>query len=169
VCPGVWGGVQWNGPAYHPGLGTLFVNAVDWCSRFMRAEPVRRVPGRNYVGGVAAPDSAAKAGGWLTAVDARTGEVRWRYRSEAPLIAALAATGGGLVFTGELTGDFLALDAATGSVRYRFDTGGPIGAGVAVFASGGKERVAVLSGQPSRNFPTWRDPGSLRVLVFGLP
>jgi alcohol dehydrogenase (cytochrome c) len=78
-------------------------------------------------------------------------------------------TGGGLVFTGELTGDFLALDAATGAVLYRFDTGAPVGAGVAVFEAGGKQRVAVMSGRPSRNFPGWRDPGSPTVLVFGLP
>jgi alcohol dehydrogenase (cytochrome c) len=150
--PGPWGGIQWNGPAYHPGLATLFLNAVDWCGTFTAARQVRRVPGGNFVRGVVVQDPAAKAAGWLTAVDARTGGVRWRYRSSAPLTAAIAATGGGLVFTGELTGNFLALDAATGSVRYRFDTAGPIGAGVAVFATGGKQRVAVMSGRPSRSF-----------------
>src|SRR5439155_17886494 len=39
--------------------------------------------------------------------------LRWRYRSAKPMVAGVTATAGGLVFTGELTGDFLALDAET--------------------------------------------------------
>jgi len=31
-CPGTQGGTEWNGPAFHPTLNLLFVNAVDWCS-----------------------------------------------------------------------------------------------------------------------------------------
>lgn len=31
-CPGLFGGTEWNGAAYHPAENTLFVGAVDWCS-----------------------------------------------------------------------------------------------------------------------------------------
>lgn len=41
ACPGVLGGVEWNGPALHPTLNTLFVGAVDWCYEFWAAETVR--------------------------------------------------------------------------------------------------------------------------------
>src|SRR3989442_15112691 len=68
--------------------------------------------------------------GWITAVDAVTGKVRWRYRSSRPVVAAVTATAGGLIFAGELTGDFIALDAASGAVRYRFNTGGPHRGGI---------------------------------------
>jgi alcohol dehydrogenase (cytochrome c) len=168
ACPGFWGGVQWNGPAYHPGLQLLFVNAVDWCSTYKAIDEVRYIRGRNYLGGAAVLDPIEKASGWLTAVDAGTGAIRWRYHSPAPLVAAIATTAGSLVFTGELTGDFLALDARTGDVLYRFNTGGPVGAGVISYAVGGKQYVAVLSGRPSR-FATGREPGAATVLVFGLP
>jgi alcohol dehydrogenase (cytochrome c) len=83
-------------------------------------------------------------------------------------VAAIAATASGLVFTGELTGDFLALDAGTGKVLYRFDTGGPVGAGVVSYGLRGKQYVAVMSGRPT-HFPIGRDPGAATVLVFGLP
>ena len=33
-CPGLLGGMEWNGPAYDPGSNTLFVPAVDWCGIF---------------------------------------------------------------------------------------------------------------------------------------
>ena len=168
TCAGFWGGVEWNGPAYHPTLRTLFVNAVDWCSTFFVAQEVRHIPGRNYMGGRTVLDSIDKATGWLTAVDAASGSTRWRYRSAAPLVAALTVTGGGLVFTGELTGDLIALDARAGEVLYRFNTGGPIGAGVITYAVDRKQYIAVMSGRPSR-FSLGRDPGAPTVMVFGLP
>jgi alcohol dehydrogenase (cytochrome c) len=43
-CPGVQGGVEWNGPAYHPGLGLLYVNAIDWCT-LVRMQPTARIKG----------------------------------------------------------------------------------------------------------------------------
>jgi len=168
ACPGVLGGVQWNGPAYSPRLDMLFVNAVEWCSTFKVSDEVRHVPGRGYLGGSVDPDPMDKAAGWLTAVDAASGMVRWRYRSPAPLIAGLVTNAGDLVFTGELTGDFLALDAQTGAVLYRFNTGGPIGGGVISYAMDGTQYVAVMSGRPSR-FAVGRDPGAATVLVFALP
>ncbi|HET7113412.1 MAG TPA: hypothetical protein VFI57_07200 [Pyrinomonadaceae bacterium] len=30
-CPGVQGGVEWNGPAFHPATNLVFVNSTDWC------------------------------------------------------------------------------------------------------------------------------------------
>ncbi len=36
ACPGVQGGVAWNGPAFNPGTNRLYVNAIDWCGTFSR-------------------------------------------------------------------------------------------------------------------------------------
>ena len=72
ACPGVLGGVQWNGPAYHPGLNMLFVNAVDWCGTF-RKDKEFRPGGGFYMGGTVQNDPLEKAHGWLTALDAATG------------------------------------------------------------------------------------------------
>ena len=80
----------------------------------------------------------------------------------------MTTTAGGVLFTGELTGDFLALDAATGAVLYRFNTGGPIGGGIVTYAVGGKQYVAVAAGSPS-NFWVDRNPGAPTIIVFALP
>jgi alcohol dehydrogenase (cytochrome c) len=167
VCPGVLGGVEWNGPAYNPGANLLFVNAVDWCTTFALEDTVRYVPGQLYMGGSVDLDSTTSQG-WLTAVDAATGAVRWRYRSSKPMLAAVTTTAGDLVFTGEVTGDFLALDARSGDVVYRFNTGGPIGGGVVSYAVGGRQYVATTSGQPS-SFWVNEYPGSATIFVFALP
>ncbi len=62
------------------------------------------------MGGSFTPDPGEIGHGWLTAIDASTGAIRWRYRSRRPMLAAVTATSSDLLFTGELDGDFLVLD-----------------------------------------------------------
>ncbi len=147
VCPGSIGGIQWQGPAYNPMTGMLYAAAADWC--MITREPVEQ------------------SRGWLTAIDAASGKVAWRYPSERPMLSAVTTTSAGLVFAGEMTGDFLALDGKTGKVLYRFDTGGRITGGTPTYLAGGKQYVAVMSG--AANFFWHPDPGSSTVVVFGLP
>jgi alcohol dehydrogenase (cytochrome c) len=167
ACPGVLGGVQWSGPAYHPGTNLLVVPAVDWCSTFTAFEEPRYIPGKNYMGGVATRDPADASQGWLTAIDAGTGAVKWKYRSARPMVAAVTTTAGNLVLTGELGGDFLAFDARTGREVYRFNTGGPIGGGVVTYAAHGRQYIAVASGSPS-SFWVDANPGAPTVVIFAL-
>ena len=35
-CPGLLGGLEWNGPAFDPVNQQLFVSAVDWCGTFKK-------------------------------------------------------------------------------------------------------------------------------------
>ncbi len=166
VCPGLLGGVEWNGPAYHPGTGLLYVPAVDWCFRFALVpdDSVRTAPGDDFMGGTVDPDGTGQ--GWLTAVDVTNGSVRWRYRSALPMVAAVTATSGGLVFTGELTGDFIALEATTGKELYRFNAGAGLLGGIATYAVNGRQYVAATSGGGSSNFG---GSGSATLFVFTLP
>jgi len=167
VCPGPLGGVQWNGPAYNPRTNMLYVPSVDWCGTFKRAEALARIPGENYMGGSYTPDPVEQGRGWLTAVDASTGAIRWRYESRRPMLAAVTLTSTDLLFTGELDGDFLVLDARDGTVLYRFNTGGAMNGGVVTYQAGGKQYVAVTSGSATR---FWRAaPGSATVIVFSVP
>lgn len=168
ACPGIFGGVEWNGPAYNPLTKLLYVPAVDWCGTYTssRDEDVAFTPGLVYMGGVHRGDAAKQ--GWISAIDGASGEVRWKYKSPQPVIGAVTTTAGGVVFAGELTGHFLALDAKTGKVLHRFQTGGPIGGGLVSYEIGGKQHVAVTSGRPS---PFWwgGHAGSPTVFLFTLP
>jgi alcohol dehydrogenase (cytochrome c) len=167
VCPGVLGGVQWNGPAYVPSANLLVTPAVDWCSHYTLDAKISFVPGQYYMGGGATmkPD----ASGWLTAVDATTGAVKWKLHSARPMLAAVTPTAGGVIFAGELTGDLLALDAASGAVVTRLPVGGPLGAGIVTYEAAGKQYVAAVSGTPSGFWVSPNAPkGGPAITVFGL-
>jgi alcohol dehydrogenase (cytochrome c) len=163
ACPGPLGGVEWSGPAFDPATGLLFTPAVDWCMTFQLGETVKFVAGEQYMGGEVKPDDTSQ--GWLTAVDAATGEVRWRYRSSRPMVASVATTAGGLVLTGETTGDFVVFEAATGRELYRFNTGAAMGGGVLSYAVGGRQFLAAESARAGVFFGS---NGSPTVFVFGL-
>lgn len=166
ACPGVLGGVEWNGPAYNPGTNMLYTPAVDWCGTFTLAEEIRYIEGENYLGGEY--EFGEDSQGWVTAVDASYGTVRWDYRSDRPMVASVTTTAGGLVFTGELNGDFLALDAESGDVLFRFYTGGPIGGGLVTYEIDGRQYIAVMSGRPS-GFWVDEHAGSPTAFIFALP
>ncbi len=112
-------------------------------------------------------DPKEKWGGWLTAFDADTGAERWKYHSSAPLLAAVTATSGGLVFTGDLLGDVLAFDALSGKILWREHVGSPMGAGVVTYETSGHQRIAVAVGKPSVLWPL--ESETSRIIVFSLP
>jgi alcohol dehydrogenase (cytochrome c) len=168
-CPGPAGGVQWNGPAYSARDKLLFVNSVDWCSTIRLMEP-HYIEGLMYRGGSFTMAPKEEARGWTKAFDATSGTLVWSRNLPTPMLAALTPTAGGVVFTGDLLGDFLVLDARTGDTLYRFNTGGAVAGGISTYLVDGKQYVAVASGNSSRNWqPDGSASGSATIVVFSLP
>jgi alcohol dehydrogenase (cytochrome c) len=168
-CPGTTGGVEWNGPGYSPRLDLLFIGSVDWCVKaILDSIAPTAQPGLPYTGlanSYGTFDPVSQARGWMTAVDAGTGKVRWQRQIATPMIAAITPTAGGVVFTGDVGGHFLAFDGASGHVLYTFFTGGSMGGGVISYEQGGRQLIAATSGNSSR---TWFGTGSATVIIFGL-
>lgn len=173
-CPGVRGGTEWNGPAFHPGLNLIFTGAVDRCTILTQVDPdsLGGVPGEPWAGGLppeifGADEDSTNWRGWITAFDADSGTVRWKHETALPTVSGLAPTAGGLLFAGELTGDVVALDAATGKLLWRHATGNGVGGGVITYAVAGRQFVAVAAGITSPNWPAPAE--SNRIIVFALP
>jgi alcohol dehydrogenase (cytochrome c) len=166
-CPGLLGGMEWNGPAYSPATRTLYVATVDWCGTFTKTDkPPEFTENAHYYGGSVTPDPREQARGWLQAIDASTGTIRWKKQWPTPLVAGVTATSGGMLFTGDLNSDFLAIDASNGKTLYRFNTGGSIGGGVISYEIGGKQYVATTSGVVSGFFG---GSGTSAIIIFSLP
>jgi alcohol dehydrogenase (cytochrome c) len=163
-CPGLLGGMEWNGPAYDPKTSTLYVATVDWCGTFTQLpDPPQYTHNVHYYGGSVTPDPRDQARGWLYSVDAKTGAVRWKQQWPTPLVAGVTATAGGVLFTGDFNNDFLAIDASNGKTLYKFNTGGSVGGGVLSYAIDGKQYVATTSGVVSGFFG---GSGTAAIVIF---
>jgi len=166
VCPVA--GVQWNGPAYSPVTGLLYVNAIDWCTVFrLGPDPkwVATIPYTGLANGWGSNDPTTQWSGWINAVDPKSGKMAWRIHTPTPMYAALTPTAGNVLFTGDLNGNFLALDARNGKTLYSFDTGGPIAGGIVTYERNGRQYVAVASGHSGGSIPL---SGSTTIVIFGL-
>jgi len=163
-CPGTAGGVQWNGPAYSPSTNLVYVNAVDLC-KTVKADP--EYDSKKNLNGSANAfgDEDADKYGWVTAIDADSGAVKWKYKASTPMVAGLAATASGLVFTADMASDFMVFDAASGMLLHTIKLGQPTGGGVITYNAGGKQKVAVATGMENRIMGTHGMP---MIVVFGL-
>jgi alcohol dehydrogenase (cytochrome c) len=169
-CPGIQGGNEWNGAAFHPQLNMLYTGAVDWCASVQLAAEIT-VPSAgaiwfgSAIGEIQGPASEAR--GWITAFDADTGAERWKFAAPAPVVAGVTPTAGGLVFTADLAGHLRAFDAESGAVLFELTTGQSIGGGIVSHAVGGRQRIGVASGMKSGIWPGAATES--RIQVFGLP
>ncbi|HEY0342744.1 MAG TPA: PQQ-binding-like beta-propeller repeat protein [Steroidobacteraceae bacterium] len=163
TCPGYAGGVEWNGPALDLLNDTLITGAVDACF-IVKLGTTKYSAGAVSFGGTVEPDGPST--GWITAVDSETGAVRWRYHTEKPVVAGVTPTAGGVTFTGDLAGNFLVFDSKTGALVAKTQTGGAMAGGVVTYEAGGRQYVAVASGNVSRN--AFGALGIPSVVVMGL-
>jgi PQQ-dependent dehydrogenase (methanol/ethanol family) len=169
-CPGAAGGSEWNGPAYSPDTNLFYNGTADWCVTItLDPTELAKKPGQTWTG----TELAAQFGkrdlnwaGWLTATDADSGQIKWRFRAGAPVLSGITPTKGGLVFAGDLDKFAYAFDAATGKVLWRADLPGAAGGGVITYLVDGKQCVAFVSGTRSNVFPV--SPASAKIVIFGL-
>jgi alcohol dehydrogenase (cytochrome c) len=173
-CPGTQGGSEWNGPAYDPDTNLAFTGSVDWCAT-VALKPVAKAkggtPGQPWTGATEPDifgkfDPPSEFGGWLSATDADTGEIRWRMKTPAPVLSAVTPTAGGLVFFGDLGGNMYALDKTSGKKLWSTTLDGAVAGGVISYGAGGQQRIALASGAFS---PIWPAPKvNARIVVLGL-
>jgi alcohol dehydrogenase (cytochrome c) len=165
-CPG--GAVFWNGPSYSPSSGLVYVNSVDWCKTVdLSMTPQPYVPGQAWLGtsdGYGQHDPTKS--GWVTAVDVKTGAVKWRYHATTPLLAGVTSTAGGLVFSADLTGNVFAFDDSTGAVLKTIDTGAAIGGGLISYEVSGTQYIAAAVGFAASMWGTPQVNSS--IVVMGL-
>ncbi|HZF31404.1 MAG TPA: PQQ-binding-like beta-propeller repeat protein [Gammaproteobacteria bacterium] len=168
-CPGILGGNEWNGAAFDPVRNTLYTGSVDWCASVqLQAAPVAPPLGEIWFGseGRSIQEPADEAKGWVTAFDADTGDVRWKFAAPAPVLAGVTPTAGGVVFSADLKGHLRAFDADSGAVLWDLDLGQAVGGGIVTYSAGGRQLLAVASGMKSPIWPGAADQS--RIQVFGL-
>ena len=177
-CPGPTGGAEWNSPAYDPRTNLIMIGEVDWCDTvtLQSIEKLRSITiGQPWAGmatfnpfNMFGKESRTEGhwAGWLYAADADTGVWKWRVKTNYPIIGATTPTAGGVVFFGDIGGNFYALDSASGEKLWAQDLGGAIGGGVITYTANGTQKVAVAAGFTMIAWPT--KIVTAKIVVLGL-
>jgi alcohol dehydrogenase (cytochrome c) len=135
--------------AFNPNTGMLFANTWNIARIQKLAAPQPAIRGGTSTG-VIARVPEIKPGdvvGHFAAINPLTGEKKWEIPiTDFPSAAGMLATGGGLVFTGKMTGEFLALDQDTGKTLWQFKTGSSVNSTAITYTHKGRQYVTVASG-----------------------
>jgi alcohol dehydrogenase (cytochrome c) len=177
-CPGAVGGDEWNSPSYIPQTNLILVAEVEWCdsARPKDTEALKREAIGAPWAGVATLNPFWMFGndrqadgywaGWVHAIDADSGVWKWRVKTNYPIVGAMTPTAGGVVFFGDVGGNFYALDAANGQKLWSQQFDGGVAGGVITYVADGAQRVAVAYGFDNIEWPT--KVGTAKIAVLGL-
>lgn len=151
VYPDDDGATNWFSPSYSPRTRLFYQNVREKGGIYYRAE-TRFEPGKMFLGASKREIRSEEPWGALRALRPLTGEVAWEFRVHTPPWCGVLATGGDLVFSGTMEGDFFAADAVSGKPLWRFQTGGEIWANPISYLSEGKQYVAIAAGSSIQVF-----------------
>ena len=148
IFPSVLGGKNWTPMSWNPSTGLAYANTLNISWSYQLAKPEYK-KGEWYLGvnfrGVNMPKNEPH--GYLSAIDPMTGKSKWQMAWPGqPSMAGTLSTGGGLVFTGAATGEFIAVDANNGKKLYEFQTSSGIIGLPVTFEHKGKQYVTIVSG-----------------------
>ena len=164
--PAVQGATNWYSPSYSPRTELFYIPAWEDRASIFNPEPQEYEQAGTFLGGFtttveAAPgaptvpvrmrgpinDWTEDAGrGAVLALDALTGEERWRFELTDVIRSGMLTTASDLLFSGARSGYFQALDASTGELLWRLNLGAQIVNGPTTYAVDGRQYVTISAG-----------------------
>ena len=165
--PAVQGATNWYSPSYSPRTELFYIPAWEDRASIFNPEPQEYEPAGTFLGGFtttveAAPgaptvpvrlrgpinDWTEDAGrGAVLALDALTGEERWRFELTDVIRSGMLTTASDLLFAGARSGYFQALDARSGELLWKLNLGAQIVNGPMTYEVDGRQYVATIAGQ----------------------
>ena len=145
MLPGANGGVEWSPMTTDVNLGLVYaINLHQPMTYHVESTPYPG--GKLWLGGAFKVIASEEQWGNVTAVDYNTGKVRWKVKTQQPMIGGIMATAGGVVYTGEGNGLFKGYDSATGNLLWKFQAGAGVNAPPVSYTVDGKQYIAVAAG-----------------------
>ena len=147
VFPSILGGKNWEPMSYNPQTGIAYANTLAFGGHY-KTEPVTYKAGEWYLGMDLTDlwEWGDGPRGHLKAIDPLSGKTKWEAPSDIPRFSGVLSTAGGVVFSGQLTGEFEAFDADSGKKLWQFQTGSGIEGQPVTWQQDGVQYVAVASG-----------------------
>ena len=171
TCPHASGGKDWEAGAYSPRTNTMYMPLRNVCARMLTLDPdnseqnpLYSIAWRSQI----APQTDQV--GTVQAISAETGKITWKYEQRAATMS-LAATGGGLVFGGDVNGRFYAFNDETGDVLWQINLGSAVTGFPITYGVDGRQFVAVSTGPPRfiNLTPELRPSVGNNLFIFALP
>ena len=180
ACPHLLGGKNQPSGAYSPDTDALYMplnNAcMDIAMSVEEAGPSDGYDIRVQVRHLPDVEPETAPVGRVEAVSASTGRTLWSHQQRAPIYGSLLATGGNLVFSGDVVRRFRAHHSETGEILWETILNGPVSARPMTYRVNGRQYLAIGSGGQTQgtNFlqltPELNTPsGSNTLFVFALP
>ena len=145
MLPGANGGVEWSPMTVDANLGLVYaINLHQPMTYHVESTPYPG--GKLWLGGAFKVIASEEQWGNVTAVDYNTGQIRWKAKTQQPMIGGILTTAGGLAFAGEGNGLFKAYDSATGNVLWQFQAGAGVNAPPSSYTVNGKQYIVVGAG-----------------------
>ena len=174
VCPNPNGGKNWEAGAYSPVTNTMYYPLQQTCMMVSAAPPP---PGQESLYAINTRQQLAPGTnnvGTVQAISAETGHTVWKYEQRAGT-TSLVATGGGLIFGGDVNGRFRAIDQSSGKVLWETNLGSAVTGYPMTYAVNGRQYVAVSTGASLqtggvlRLTPEIKPSSGNNIFVFALP
>jgi alcohol dehydrogenase (cytochrome c) len=145
MLPGANGGVEWSPMTTDTNLGLVYaINLHQPMTYHVESSPYPE--GKLWLGGAFKVIADEEQWGNVSAVDYNTGKIRWKVKTQQPMIGGIMATAGGVVYTGEGNGTFKGYDSATGNLLWKFQAGAGVNAPPVSYTIDGKQYIAVAAG-----------------------
>lgn len=150
-CPSALGARSWNHGAYDPKREVWFTNAIEFCQNVQvgKIDPKEVPYGAPFFGFSKlefVPPPGGKASSRLQAVNPFTGKSLWSVPYDLPGLGSVLATGGDIVFNGDVQGYVRAYASDTGEELWKFNVGSGIRSGPMTYSAGGKQYLVVPAG-----------------------
>ncbi len=161
--------------AFDPNTGLIYASTWN-IPRIQKLDKPRETIHGGTTTGVVSRIPDNKPGdvlGHFAAINPLTGEKKWEVSlTDLPGSAGMLATGGGLVFTGKLTGEVIALDEDTGKTLWQFKTGSSVNSTAITYTHKGRQYVTIASGLGgivATRYASVQIPAGGAIWTFALP
>ncbi len=148
VCPGIYGGHNWQSASYDANQNMLFLPLHQLCSTMTPRKVDLQPGGGGYGADVATYPIPGKErmAGKLVAVNALTMTEKWAIEQEALFLSGSVVTDGGLLFIGDLDRRFRAINTDTGETLWSTRLPAPAHGYPVTYSADGRQFVAIPTG-----------------------
>ena len=149
VCPSAIGARSWPPTSYSPKTKLVYVPITESCM-LMGPKGIRLLTSGVGISGATHPDSRDGMLGRLQAIDVVNQKLAWTRDLVSPLSTGVLATGGGLVFTGDIDPSLKAFDDTSGELLWQAKLDDSPSSSLVTYRVEDKQYVAVVVGM--KNF-----------------